>query len=411
MREIFSHRKEGSMRQANEHTGVAYAPTGAWLRGDAVGHRSFFTFATQRPFTLDSGAALQDVTLAYETWGTLNDDRSNAILICHAWTGDSHVAGEAEEGHPTPGWWEGVVGPGQAVDTNKYFVVCSNVLGGCQGSTGPTSPHPDDGAPYALRFPAVTIRDMVRAQASLTDFLGIDAWHSVIGGSMGGMQVLEWAITYPHRVNSIVPIATCIESSAQQIAWGAIGRRALLMDPLWNGGDYYGAAPDQGPWHGLAVARMIAQVTFRTDNRFNEKFGRELCDTNFQSDGIDLFDRFEVENYLDYHGDKLIRRFDANSYLYIGKAMDLHDVGRGRGGVARAMNRITVPTLTIGIDSDILYPEYQQELLHESVSKKHPLTRYAQISSPEGHDGFLIETTKISAELAAFLSALNEVVR
>ncbi|MED5329514.1 MAG: alpha/beta fold hydrolase, partial [Actinomycetota bacterium] len=200
--------------------------TGAWAPGDPVGRRQFFTFADDRPFALDSGSVLQSVTLAYETWGELNSDASNAILICHAWTGDSHAAGRAELGHPAPGWWDALIGPGLAIDTNEFFVVCSNVLGGCQGSTGPASIDPNsfDGAPYGPRFPVVTIRDMVRAQERLSRYLGIDRWASVIGGSMGGMQVLEWAATYRRRVGSIIPIATCLQASAQQIAWGMIGR-------------------------------------------------------------------------------------------------------------------------------------------------------------------------------------------
>ena len=389
------------------HAGKPYPATGAWMPSDDPGHRQFHTFAVDRPFSLEGGGALSHVTIAYETWGTLNADASNAILICHAWTGDSHVTGSASHGHQSQGWWEGVVGPGQAIDTNKYFVVGTNVLGGCQGSTGPASLHPDDGKPYALRFPVVTIRDMVRAQASLSDALGISRWHSVVGGSMGGMQVLEWAIMFPHRVASIIPIATCAEASAQQIAWGAIGRKALLTDPHWNGGNYYDAAPDEGPWLGLSIARMIAQVTFRTDTKFNEKFGRNLSDNAFHSEGIDLFSRFEVESYLDHHGDKLVRRFDANSYLYIGKAMDLHDVGRGRGGVDVALQRIMAPVLTIGIDSDILYPAYQQQIIHSHITNGDPRNEYVELHSDEGHDGFLIETVAVGREISRFLKALD----
>jgi homoserine O-acetyltransferase len=390
------------------HDGAPYPASGGWTPAQPAGQRRFLTFATQRPFSLDGGGTLREVTIAYETWGTLAPDASNAILICHAWTGDSHVAGPAGIGHPTPGWWEGVIGSGRFIDTDRHFVVCTNVLGGCQGTTGPASPHPDDGEPYGLRFPVVTIRDMVRAQTHLADHLGVARWKAVVGGSMGGMQVLEWAITYPHRVGSAVPIATCIESSAQQIAWGAIGRRALLMDPGWNGGDYYGAAPDEGPWRGLAVARMIAQVTFRTDNRFNEKFGRTMRSTNLHGDGLHLFDEFDVEGYLRHHGDKLIRRFDANSYLYIGKAMDLHDVGRARGGVDRAMARISAPVLTLGINSDILYPAYQQQELHRHVAGKDPRTRYVEIDSTEGHDGFLIDEEKVGREIRSFLDEIDQ---
>jgi homoserine O-acetyltransferase len=384
-----------------------YPATGAWQPGMPSGSRKFVHFPSDRGFALDGGSYLRDVTLAYETWGTLNADRSNAVLLCHAWTGDSHVAGPAEEGHPTPGWWEGIVGPGLAIDTNEWFVVCSNVLGGCQGSTGPASPHPDDGKPYGSRFPVITVRDMVRAQLRLTDMLGIPKWHAVVGGSMGGMQVLEWAVTFPHRVNAIIPVATCVYATAQQIAWGAIGRRAIKLDPKWRGGEYYDAAPGDGPWQGLAIARMVSQVTFRSDNVFTERFGRELMDSDVDHNGLGLWDRFVVESYLDHHGDRLIRRFDTNSYLIIGKAMDLHDVGRGRVSLERAMSRVTMPALTIGISSDILYPTYQQKQIHELLQKQGTRSSYVEVDSPHGHDAFLINLDQVGAPIKAFLESLD----
>jgi homoserine O-acetyltransferase len=309
-------------------------------------------------------------------------------------------------GHPSAGWWEGMVGPGCPIDTDRWFVVCPNILGGCQGSTGPASCDPGTHKPYGSRFPVVTIRDMVRVQARLADHLGIARWHSVIGGSLGGMQVLEWAITYPDRVRSIVPIATCIQASAQQIAWGAIGRRAIRLDPRWRGGDYYDAAPGDGPHEGLAVARMVAQVTFRSDNVFTDRFGRELADGASTRDGFELWQRFEVERYLDHHGDKLVRRFDANSYLVIGKAMDLHDVGRGRGGAEAAIARIKVPTLTMGIWSDILYPSYQQRQIRDLLARQGTPCEYVEVDSPHGHDAFLINLDQVGAPLTAFLDGV-----
>jgi len=380
-----------------------YPATGAWFPGMPVGGRKVAHFPHDRPFALDGGKVLSSVSIAYESWGTLNEDATNAILICHAWTGDSHVSGAAEEGNPTPGWWEGVVGPGKAIDTNKWFVVCSNVIGGCQGSTGPATAHPEDGQLYGSRFPVITIRDMVRAQVRLTDMLGIRKWHSVVGGSMGGMQVLEWAVTFPDRVKTIIPIATCAQATAQQIAWGAIGRRAIRLDPKWRNGEYYDAATGEGPWEGLAIARMLSQVTFRSDNVFNERFGRALVDMDADYNGLGLWDRFEVEGYLDHHGDRLIRRFDTNSYLIIGKAMDLHDIARGRGTLDTAMSRIKAPTLVLGISSDILYPTYQQKQIHSMLTEKGVDSTYVEIDSPHGHDAFLINFDQVGAPIKSFL--------
>jgi len=375
--------------------------SGAWHAGLPTGSRRFLEVT--RAVALDAGGQLEAMTVAYETWGALDDDRSNAVLICHAWTGDSHVAGPAEDGHPTPGWWEQVVGPGRAIDTDRWFVVCSNVIGGCQGSTGPASPHPDDGRPYGPRFPTVTVRDMVRAQARLADHLGIRRWHAVVGGSMGGMQVLEWAVMHPDRVGGIVPIATCAQSTAQQIAWGAIGRRAIRLDPKWRDGDYYGAADGDGPTTGLSIARMVSQVTFRSDNVFTQKFGRSLLDQDDTHTGMDLWDRFEVEGYLEHHGAKLARRFDANSYLVIGKAMDLHDVARGRTDLATAMSRVAAPSLVMGISSDVLYPTYQQREIHRLLGDR---SQYHEIESPHGHDAFLIEDEQVGPPIGRFLSDL-----
>jgi homoserine O-acetyltransferase/O-succinyltransferase len=378
-----------------------YPVSGAWRPGDEVGQRRFLTIAVDRPCALDFGGRLIDVDIAYETLGELDATASNALLVCHAWTGDSHVAGPAGRGHPTPGWWEGVVGPGLPIDTDRYFVVCANVLGGCQGSTGPATHDPATGRPYGSAFPVITIRDMVRVQARLADHLGIERWLSVLGGSMGGMQVLEWGITYPERVRSLVPIATCAQATAQQIAWGAIGRRAIRLDPHWRGGDYYDAAPGDGPHEGLAIARMVAQVTFRSDNAFTDRFGRELAEGEHDQPG--LWQRFEVERYLDHHGDKLVRRFDANSYLVIGKAMDLHDVGVGRGGLESAMARVRVPTLVLGITSDMLYPIYQQRQIHHLLARHGTPTELVEIDSPHGHDAFLINLDQVAEPIGTFL--------
>jgi homoserine O-acetyltransferase/O-succinyltransferase len=387
--------------------GDSVPATGAWFPTDPPGHRRFVELARDRPFALEGGGQLHHITIAYETWGELDATASNAILVCHAWTGDSHVIGPMGNGHRSGGWWEGMVGPGCPIDTTRFFVVCANVLGGCQGSTGPASAHPDDGRPYGSRFPIVTMRDSVRTQAALADRLGIRQWLSVVGGSMGGMQVLEWAVTYPTRVRSIVPIATCVQASAQQIALGAVGRRAIRLDPRWRGGDYYDAAPGDGPHEGLAIARELAQITFRTDEVFTDRFGRDLGDK--RPDGrFDQWQRFEIERYLDHHGAKLVRRFDANSYLLLAKAMDLHDVGRGRGGLTAAMQRISAKTLAVGISSDLLYPAYQARQIADLVIAAGGDAVYDEIASLHGHDAFLIDLDQLGPMVAEFLSEVDK---
>jgi homoserine O-acetyltransferase len=387
---------EVARRRAHESL---FPVTGAWQPGDPPGERQFLEF--DRPFALEGGGVLPAVTLAYETFGTLAPDASNAILVCHALTGDSHVVGGLAPGHPTAGWWNEIVGPGRAVDTDRWFVVCANVLGGCQGSTGPASPHPDDGRPWGSRFPVVTVRDWVRSQRVLADHLGIPRWFSVIGGSMGGMQALEWAVLYPERVRSVVPISTAAAASAQQIAWWSTGRRIIHMDPRWRGGDYYDAELGEGPHESLAIARMVSQITFRSDDVFTRRFGREVVEP---IDGFSLWQRFEVERYLEYHGDKLVRRFDANSYLLLTKAMDLHDLGRApRQGVAAAMARLQAPVLSLGVTSDILYPLHQSQQIVELARAAGVPARSVELDSPHGHDAFLIEREQVGVPLSAFL--------
>ncbi len=378
----------------------ALPATGAWQEGDDPGNRRFAPVTSGRPFALEGGGLLQGAVVAYETFGTLNDDASNAILVCHALTGDSHVAGESSVAHPSPGWWSGLIGPGRGIDTDRWFVVCANVLGGCQGSTGPASAHPDDGRPYGARFPVVSVRDMARSQAAVADHLGVRRWHSVIGGSMGGMQALEWGIMYPERVGSLVVIASCLAASAQQIAWWSTGRRIIRMDPAWRDGDYYDAEPGDGPHEGLALARMVSQITFRSDDVFTDRFGRELVEP---LDGFQLWQRFQVERYLEHHGDKLVRRFDANSYLVLTKAMDLHDVGRGRGGVEAAMRRLRCPLLAVGVTSDILYPAHQSAALAAQAVAAGVPAGYRELDSPHGHDAFLIEHEAVGDIVVPFL--------
>jgi homoserine O-acetyltransferase/O-succinyltransferase len=355
---------------------------------------------------LEGGGCLRGITLAYETWGELAPDAGNAILVCHALTGDAHAAGHMGAGHPTPGWWDGIIGPGRAIDTDRFFVVCVNVLGGCQGTTGPASPDPSAGGrPYGSSFPVVSVRDMVRTQAAVAKELGVGPWLSVIGGSMGGMQVLEWGVMFPERVRSLVPIATAVAASAQQIAWGSTGRKAIRLDPAWRGGDYYDAPPGQGPTEGLSVARMIAQITYRSDDVFTDRFGRQVVDP---LDGFSLWQRFQVERYLDYHGAKLARRFDANSYLLLSKAMDLHDLGRGRGGADEALARITAPSLVMGVASDTLYPPYQQRALCRLLTGLGLRSDYVEIASSHGHDAFLIDLDQVGEALSGFLAEVEK---
>ncbi len=378
--------------------------TGAWRDGDPEGHRRFHLVHGGRRFQLEGGGHLDGVTAAFETFGELDDAASNAVLVCHALTGDSHVAGQSGPGHPTPGWWDALVGPGRALDTDRWFVVCVNVLGGCQGSSGPASVDSVTGLPYGGAFPVVSIRDMVRAQASVADELGVRRWAAVVGGSMGGMQALEWTVMYPDRVRAAVLASTTAEASALQIAWSHIGRMAVQADPRFRGGDYYGAAEGDGPHRGLAVARMLAQVTYRSDEVFTERFHRTVINQLEFS----LERTFDVEGYLDHHGLKLARRFDANSYLRLNRAMDLHDIGRGRGGVARALGRVECPTVVAAVRSDGLYLPQQQRDLHDGLLDVDVDSTWVDIDSPHGHDGFLIETAQLAPHIRTLLERSAE---
>ncbi|WP_031467003.1 homoserine O-acetyltransferase MetX [Sciscionella sediminilitoris] len=366
--------------------------SGGWREGDPTGRRKFFT--ARWGLLTESGAAFPEYTLAYETWGTLNPARDNAILIEHALTGDSHVAGAQGPGHPSPGWWDGLVGEGKAIDTRRYFVVAPNVLGGCQGSTGPATPRPD-GWPWGGRFPALTVRDQVAAELELTEHLGITRWAAVIGGSMGGMRALEWAVMYPDRVAKLIPLATVAAASADQIAWSSTQIRTIEGDPRWNGGDYYHV--EQGPTEGLGAARRMAQLSYRSALEFDDRFGR-----SFQ-DGEDPYNggRFAIESYLDHHAGKLMHRFDAGSYVVLSRSMNGHDIGRARGGLERALGSISAETLAVGVSSDRLYPLEQQRQIAETVPKARPLL---VLDSPHGHDGFLIETEQLAQPVAEFLS-------
>ncbi|MFD8718814.1 homoserine O-acetyltransferase [Streptomyces sp. NPDC059629] len=373
--------------------GVPLPPAhGGWREGDPPGRRRWY--AAHQPLALEAGGELPGVRLAFETWGRLAPDASNAVLVLHALTGDSHIAGPAGPGHPTPGWWDGVVGPGLALDTDRWFVVAPNVLGGCQGSTGPASPRTEGRAPWGGAFPFLTQRDQVAAEAGLADALGIGRWALVVGGSMGGMRAVEWAVSYPERVGALLLLATTAAASAEQIAWTNTQLGAIRADPDWHGGDYHRTG--RAPHAGLGLARRIAHVTYRSEPELAIRFGRtpQAGETPFAGG------RYQVESYLDHHAAKLVRRFDAGSYVVLSEAMNAHDVGRGRGGVRAALGRVTARTLVAGVDSDRLYPPAQQSELAALIPSA---DRLRLIESPYGHDGFLIETGQVGALVAELL--------
>ncbi|WP_298752322.1 homoserine O-acetyltransferase [uncultured Serinicoccus sp.] len=335
------------------------------------------------PLALESGEILEDVRVTYQTWGRLDPDGGNAVLVLHALTGDSHVVGEQGPGQPTPGWWPGLIGPGCPIDTDEWFVVAPSVLGGCGGTTGPSSAAPD-GRPYGSSFPRVTVRDQVHAEALLADRLGVDRFALVVGGSVGGMRSLEWATTFPDRVRRCVVLAASAVASADQIAWSVPQLHAIRLDPAFHGGDYY---PGPGPRAGLEIARQIAHTTYRSAAELALRFG---CGAQ---DGEDALrgGRYAVQSYLEHHGKKLVRRFDANAYLVLTEAMNSHDIGRGRGGVAAALQRITAE-LTVGVvSSDRLFTPAEGEVVASAPTCR----ELAVIDSPYGHDAFLVETEQV----------------
>ena len=351
---------------------------------------------------LQSGANLCPVTLAYETYGTLNEDRSNAILICHALSGDAHVAGQHSIQDRKPGWWDEAVGPGKAFDTDRYFVICSNVIGGCSGSTGPSSINPETGRPYGLSFPVVTVADMVEAQRWLVDALGIPSLLCTTGGSLGGMQALQWAVSYPDRVRSAIILASTGRVSAQSIALNEVPRQAIYADPNWNEGDYYGKEP---PNAGLAVARMIGHITYLSETSMREKFGRRLQER--ERYGYDFATEFEVESYLKYHGNRFTTRFDANSFLYITKAIDYFDLSLGRGDLAEAFTDVRAKLLVLSYSSDWLFPPEQSEELVRALLRNGVDASYVEIKSDYGHDAFLLEVERLGELARDFLAGVE----
>ena len=370
----------------------------------------FYTFAEDEPFVLESGATLGPVTLAYETYGRLNARHSNAVLIVHALSGGAHAAGLDEQGRT--GWWDECVGPGKAFDTNRFFVICSNVIGGCYGSTGPASTDPASGQPYALRFPVVTIGDMVRAQVKLMDHLEIDKLLTVAGGSMGGMQALEWAAHHPDRVASAIPLATTARSSPMLIAFSEVGRQAIYADPNWKSGNYYanGSRPDAG----LAVARMVGHITYLSEQSMHRKFGRRL--QSREQFGYEFETEFQIESYLKHKGLAFTQRFDANAYLYITKAMDYFDLSlcgdcpdpEVAGGLAAAFTDATrVKFLVVSFTSDWLYPSYHSKELVSALTAAGADVTYLDIQSSWGHDAFLLEVETMTHLIGSFMDRLS----
>jgi homoserine O-acetyltransferase len=369
--------------------------SGAWFAGDPVGDRKF-----SEPFALnlESGKQLPLVRLAYESWGELSPAKDNAVLVLHALTGDSHTVGNSGKAHPTSGWWNGVIGPDLYIDTNKYFVITPNVLGGCQGSTGPSSLDPK-GREWGANFPQLTIRDQAAAFAILMEQLGIDSY-AVVGGSMAGMHALELAIDYPDRINRLGVLAAPPYSTADQIALNTVQLEAIRSDDNFAGGWYYEAKPGFGPHRGLALARRMALLNYRSPQELNERFGR-----SWQSQVSPLTEqgKYAVESYLDFHGNKFVRRFDANSYITLVSAMNSHDVGRGRNSVVEALHQIKCPALVLGIENDRLFPLSGQELIADSVGGPLVGGELQVIQSEFGHDGFLIETQAVGSRLKQLL--------
>jgi len=368
--------------------------------------KKFFTFAEPPDeMVLESGARLGPITLAYETCGTLNEDKSNVILILHALSGDSHVAGYYKTEDEKPGWWDNMVGPGKGIDTDKYFVVCSNILGSCMGTTGPCTINPKTVLPYGLDFPVVTIGDMVCAQKALIEHLGIKKLLAVVGGSIGGMQVLEWSVRYPEIVAAAIPLATTTRHSALAIAFNEVARQAIMADPKWNNGKYYfGPKPNLG----LAVARMIGHITYLSDESMRHKFGRRLQDKadfsfNFDAD-------FQVESYLRYQGKKFVERFDANSFLYITKAADYYDIRKqyGSGSTVQAFSKARAKFLVVSFTSDWLYPTYQSRAIVKALKKNGLDVSFCEIEAEWGHDAFLLSSDRLSVLIRGFLDRVSK---
>ncbi len=377
-------------------------PSGATI---GIVEKKFFTFAENPELlSLESGTQIGPVTIAYETCGTLSPDKDNVILVLHALSGDSHVAGYYNAKDTKPGWWDIMVGPGKGIDTDKYFIICTNIIGSCAGSTGPSSTNPESGSAYATDFPMITIGDMVKCQKALIDHLGIKSLLSVIGGSVGGMQVLEWTVQYPDMVRSAIPLATTTRHSALAIAFNEVARQAIMADPNWNNGHYYeGKKPDMG----LAIARMIGHITYLSDESMRLKFGRKLQNRSALS--FEFGAEFQIESYLQHQGNKFIERFDANSFLYITKAADYFDLARqyGQGSLVKAFSNCTSKFLVVSYTSDWLYPTYQSKEMVKAMKKNGLNVSFIEIDAQWGHDAFLLPNERLDSMIRGFLRSLT----
>ncbi|HBH17843.1 MAG TPA: homoserine O-acetyltransferase, partial [Cyanobacteria bacterium UBA9579] len=371
-------------------------------QNDSVGIVETKYFNFEEKIKLENGLEFGPITVAYETYGKLNEAKDNAILVLHALSGDAHAAGYHSSEDKHSGWWDDMIGPGKAFDTDKYFIICSNILGGCKGTTGPASVNPETGKPYGLTFPMITLEDMVKVQKKLVDYLGIESLLSIAGGSMGGMQAMEWAINYPEMVRSAIIIASTSRLSAQGIAFNEVGRNAIISDPNWKDGNYYDS---ELPARGLAIARMIGHITYLSEESMHQKFGRKLQNKTELDFNFDI--NFQVESYLRYQGKSFVDRFDANSYLYITKAMDYFDIPQKYGSLAKAFEKCKAKFLVISFSSDWLFPPKQSKDIVKALMRIDKEVTYCDIESPYGHDAFLLEYKQQAKMVKGFLKSVK----
>jgi homoserine O-acetyltransferase/O-succinyltransferase len=368
-------------------------------KSDIISIKKTFSFANKEKLELESGRVFGPITVVYETYGTLNSDKSNAVLILHSLSGDSHAAGKLSESDKHSGWWDSMIGDNKPFDTNKYFIICSNVLGGCSGTTGPSSIDPQTKQPYAMNFPFITIEDMVRVQYELIKHLNIEVLYSIAGGSMGGMQALKWAQMHPDKVRSVIPIATTVRLSPQAIAFNEVGRQSIISDVAWNKGNYY--SEKEAPSKGLSIARMLGHITYLSEEGMSRKFGRQLCQSDTYQ--YEYLTEFQVESYLHYQGKRFTERFDANSYIYLTKAIDYFDLSSGYASLEEAVAMMKCKFLVLSYSSDWLFPTYQSLELVNALRKNNLNVSFCEIKADYGHDSFLLKNELHEKLIKGFL--------